>query len=235
MNNLTSKIVGVLFLSTILVLWWCKETTAGDLVHKFKSPSFSGVGTSSHFLTIENQEFTRKAEIKAKKIAAEEKELSAKRNTNFRKFLDNFESRIYAEFSKQLADAMFGEACGTHYNDAGTAVAPTAEVMEGGASTTNDTQTLHADAGGGTSTTWSTETTVWGKVENVSGGENMFADQVRETANYRFTIRYYSSLTTKYRLYYRSKAFDITNIKILDEGKERYQEILATEGVSFGN
>ena len=46
---------------------------------------------------------------------------------------------------------MFGEACGTHYNDAGTAVAPTAEVMEGGASTTNDTQTLHADAGGGTS------------------------------------------------------------------------------------
>lgn len=151
MNNLASKIVGVLFLSTILVLWWCKETTAGDLVHKFKSPSFSGVGTSSHFLTIENQEFTRKAEIKAKKIAAEEKELSAKRNTNFRKFLDNFESRIYAEFSKQLADAMFGEACGTHYNDAGTAVAPTAEVMEGGASTTNDTQTLHADAGGGTS------------------------------------------------------------------------------------
>ena len=75
MNNLTSKIVGVLFLSTILVLWWCKETTAGDLVHKFKSPSFSGVGTSAHFLTIENQEFTRKAEIKAKKIAAEEKEL----------------------------------------------------------------------------------------------------------------------------------------------------------------
>ena len=151
MNNLASKIVGVLFLSTILVLWWCKETTAGDLVHKFKSPSFSGVGTSSHFLTIENQEFTRKAEIKSKIIAEEKTREAAKKNTNFRKFLDNFESRIYAEFSKQLADAMFGEACGTHYNDAGTAVAPTAEVMEGGASTTNDTQTLHADAGGGTS------------------------------------------------------------------------------------
>ena len=151
MNNLASKIVGVLFLSTILVLWWCKETTAGDLVHKFKSPSFSGVGTSSHFLTIENQEFTRKAEIKAKQISEEKTREAAKKNTNFKKFLDNMESIIYAEFSKQLADAMFGEACGTHYNDAGTAVAPTAEVMEGGASTTNDTQTLHADAGGGTS------------------------------------------------------------------------------------
>ena len=40
---------------------------AGQLTHKWKSPSFSGVGTSAHFLTIENQEFTRKAEIKAKK------------------------------------------------------------------------------------------------------------------------------------------------------------------------
>ena len=146
MNNLTSKIVGVLFLSTILVLWWCKETTAGDLVHKFKSPSFSGVGTSSHFLTIENQEFTRKAEIKAKKIAAEEKELSAKRNTNFRKFLDNFESRIYAEFSKQLADAMFGEACGTTYNSTtGAAIVPTAEVVDGGGSASNCTGTMTFD------------------------------------------------------------------------------------------
>ena len=128
MNNLTSKIVGVLFLSTILVLWWCKETTAGDLVHKFKSPSFSGVGTSSHFLTIENQEFTRKAEIKSKIIAEEKTREAAKKNTNFRKFLDNIESRIYAEFSKQLADAMFGEACGTSYTAEGATVAPTAEV-----------------------------------------------------------------------------------------------------------
>ena len=34
---------------------------AGQLTHKWKSPSFSGVGTSAHFLTIENQEFTLKA------------------------------------------------------------------------------------------------------------------------------------------------------------------------------
>jgi len=33
-------------------------------VHKFKSPSFSGIGTSSHYLTIENQEFNRKMSIK---------------------------------------------------------------------------------------------------------------------------------------------------------------------------
>ena len=34
------------------------------MVHKFKNPSFSGIGTSAHYLTIENQEFTRKMTIK---------------------------------------------------------------------------------------------------------------------------------------------------------------------------
>ena len=91
------------------------NANAGELVHKWKSPSFSGIGTSSHFLTIENQEFTRKAEIKAKRDAAAAKLASAAKNTNYAKFIDNLESRIYAEFSKQLTDNLFGEACGTTY------------------------------------------------------------------------------------------------------------------------
>ena len=37
---------------------------ADQIVHKFKSPSFNGVGTSSHYLTIENQEHSRKLTIK---------------------------------------------------------------------------------------------------------------------------------------------------------------------------
>ena len=36
---------------------------ADELVHKFKSPSFSGIGTSSHYLTIENQEKSRTDKI----------------------------------------------------------------------------------------------------------------------------------------------------------------------------
>ncbi len=88
---------------------------SGQLTHKWKSPSFSGVGASAHFLTIENQEFTRKADIKAKKDAAAAKILSSAKNTNYAKFIDNLESRIYAEFSKQLTDNLFGESCGTTY------------------------------------------------------------------------------------------------------------------------
>ena len=145
-DSLMSKIVGLLFFATILMLWWCKETTAGDLVYKFQSPSLNGVGTSSHFLTIENQEFTRKAEIKAKKLSAEKAAEAEKKNTNFNRFKDNFESRIYAEFSKQLADAMFGEACGTTYNSTtGAAIVPTAEVVDGGGSASNCTGTMTFD------------------------------------------------------------------------------------------
>ena len=54
-----------------LVLLFAVSISADEMVHKFKSPSFSGVGTSSHYLTIENQEFNRKeankAELKAYK------------------------------------------------------------------------------------------------------------------------------------------------------------------------
>ena len=85
------------------------------MVHKWKSPSFSGIGASAHFLTIENQEFTRKAEIKAKKKSKAAKIISAAKNTNYAKFIDNLESRIYAEFSKQLTNNLFGESCGTTY------------------------------------------------------------------------------------------------------------------------
>ena len=89
-----------------------------------------------------------------------------------------------------------------------------------------------SDAGGGQSASFSTATTVWAKAENLSGTEGVFGDQIRGTNNYRFTIRYYSSLTKKHRISYDSKTFNITDIKDLAEGRKRFQEILATEGVA---
>ena len=47
--------------STLIAVAWATNAASGELIHKWKSPSFSGIGTSAHFLTIENQEFTRKA------------------------------------------------------------------------------------------------------------------------------------------------------------------------------
>ena len=93
---------------------------AGDMQYRFKSPSFTGIGTSAHFLTIENQEFTRKAEIKKKRIAEEERLLSEAKHTNYAKFMDNLESRMYAELSKHLSEAVFGESCGQTYTSTTT-------------------------------------------------------------------------------------------------------------------
>jgi len=144
MKNLNDRTIAVLlFLTVLIALWANAQLHAGDLVYRFNSPSYNGVGTSSHYLTIENQEFTRKAEIKSKRISEEKAEESKRNNTNYKKFLDNFESRVYAEFSKQLADALFGEVCGTTYHETtGASVAPTAEVADGGGSASNCTGTM---------------------------------------------------------------------------------------------
>tara|TARA_R100000654_G_scaffold23889_1_gene46362 strand:- start:135 stop:626 length:492 start_codon:yes stop_codon:yes gene_type:complete len=81
---------------------------ADELVHSFKNPSFSGIGSSAHYLTVENQEKSRRDEIQddiesALKAAEREAE-----NTTLAKFIRNLESRIYAQLSKQLVDNMFG-------------------------------------------------------------------------------------------------------------------------------
>ena len=86
---------------------------SGQLTHQFKSPSFTGNGYSSHMLTIENQEFSRKKALKEKKEAAERQTARDAANTNLSKFMKNVESRIYAQLSKQLVDSMFGEDAST--------------------------------------------------------------------------------------------------------------------------
>ena len=60
MNNY--KITFILF-TFILLLGVSNSVLLDEIVHKFKNPSFSGVGTSAHYLTIENQEFSRKKAI----------------------------------------------------------------------------------------------------------------------------------------------------------------------------
>jgi hypothetical protein len=93
----------------IMLLGVNGSLVADEIVHKFKSPSFSGINSSAHYLTIENQEFNRKAAIKAEiKAYREELEREAE-NTTLARFIRNLESRIYAQLSRQLVDALFGE------------------------------------------------------------------------------------------------------------------------------
>jgi hypothetical protein len=75
----------------------------------FKSPAFNGNGYSSHVLTIENLQHTRKEAIEKEIQSALEKEANAAKNTNIAKFMNNLESRIYAQISQNLATAMFAQ------------------------------------------------------------------------------------------------------------------------------
>ena len=81
--------------------------TNADIVHKFKNPSFSGIGTGAHYLTIENQETSRKKAIRDALDAAEKAAQREEENSTLAKFIRNLESRIYAQFAKQLVESMF--------------------------------------------------------------------------------------------------------------------------------
>ena len=96
-------------MSLVVSMFFINPVSAGELTYDFKSPSFTGIGYSSHLLTIENLTHTRKAEIKSKQEAAAREIEREKENSNVNKFLANLESRIYAELSKQISDKLFGE------------------------------------------------------------------------------------------------------------------------------
>jgi hypothetical protein len=97
---------------------------AGPVNFHFHSPSFSGVGASGHYLTIENLETSRKqaiikkAEDEAKALELElEYELA---NTPIELFRKNLESRFYTALAKNVIENVFGTD-GTR-QDGGTTV-----------------------------------------------------------------------------------------------------------------
>ena len=106
----TRILVWVMFMGLIMFIGiFAINIKADQIVHKFKSPSFSGVGTSSHYLTIENQQYTRKLTIKEEIKALQEEIEREKENSTLARFLRNLESRVYAELSRQLVNNLFGE------------------------------------------------------------------------------------------------------------------------------
>jgi len=105
-----------ILLMPLIALISCTSSYASELRHSFNSPAFNGQGYSSHVLTIENLTFQRKKDIEADEESKIKEAQRADQNTNINKFLANFESRVYAELSKQLSEKLFGETA----SDSGT-------------------------------------------------------------------------------------------------------------------
>ena len=95
---------------TLALLILSGSLNAAELQHNFNSPAFSGVGYSSHVLTIkqleDQQKEKNKANIEALKAAAER----AAANTPQARFQASLETRIYSELAKRISDSLFGSS-----------------------------------------------------------------------------------------------------------------------------
>jgi len=108
MSERTIKIISLL--ATVFIVG---TASAGELTHEFKNPSFSGQGYSNHVLAIEQLRYQREKEIAEKKEAAAAKLQRELEQTTLNKFINNVESRIYANLSKQMVDNMFSDTGAT--------------------------------------------------------------------------------------------------------------------------
>ena len=114
-------------LATILVVLSLQSAKGSELTFKFGSPSFSGNGKSSHYLTIENIEKTRKDAIEAQKKADAKALKDELNSTAVAKFQANLEARFYTALAKQITDNVFGsdglqQDSGTYTDTAGNII-----------------------------------------------------------------------------------------------------------------
>ena len=105
-------IVGIVLVIVLYGVVWAflrsDPVEASPIVFNFSSPSFSGVGQSSHYLTIENLEAARKKAIEdAAKSDARRLENELK-NTAIEIFRKNLETLFYSTLSTQIIDNIFG-------------------------------------------------------------------------------------------------------------------------------
>ena len=144
-----------LITSILLTLVFITSAYSSELTFEFDSPSFSGKGKSSHYITIENIEKTRKDAIKAANKAAADKATADAKATAIAKFKANLESRFYTALAKQITDNVFGSD--GLQQDSGTFTSPVGgEVVTWTTTTTgsNDTVTVVVTESDGTVTTF---------------------------------------------------------------------------------
>ena len=95
-------------LATLSIISICSSVSASELKFQFGNPSFSGNSKSTHYLTIENIEKTRKDAIEAKRVADAKALKDELNSTAIAKFKANLEARFYTALAKQITDNVFG-------------------------------------------------------------------------------------------------------------------------------
>ena len=86
------------------------------------------------------------------------------------------------------------------------------------------------DAYGATIITWSTEDTVWGAIEPLSGNEYFAQDQIQSEAKVRIVIRYHATISTEWRVSHNGLYYDIQDV-LNHDTRNRQITLMALQGV----
>ena len=123
-------------LTVLSVVSICSSVGASELKFNFGSPSFSGNSKSTHYLTIENIEKTRKDTLEAKRLADAKALKDELNSTAVAKFQANLEARFYTALAKQITDNVFGSD--GLQQDSGTYTAVNGEIITWSTVTSGD-------------------------------------------------------------------------------------------------
>jgi len=99
----------ILLASTFCIL--TANFAHAELVQQFKDPTFSGNGWSTQVLTLQQMEKAQKDSIQSQKDAAAQAVITASQNTPMAKFMNLFQSQVYAQLATQLSNNLFQNNC----------------------------------------------------------------------------------------------------------------------------
>lgn len=87
------------------------------------------------------------------------------------------------------------------------------------------------DAAGGVSQSWSTDRTVWASVVPLSGREYYQAQQAQSQVTHKVSMLYFAGLTSKQRLLFGTRVFEIAAVININESNELY-ELMCVEATT---
>jgi len=82
--------------------------SSAELQYQFNSPSFSGIGYSSHVLTVKQLEDQAKSNNKAAADAIKAAAEASAMSTPQAQFVSNLQSRIYSQLALNITNTLFG-------------------------------------------------------------------------------------------------------------------------------
>lgn len=89
---------------------------------------------------------------------------------------------------------------------------------------------LTADDYGGHEESWGDDFTLWAAVEPANGRERFFAGKVEQVVTHKITIRAGAGVSTKHRIAFGCRLFQIHGIVNLEE-RGKFMELSCQEGV----